>query len=146
MAFLPIVTLEEIRAAGRQPWHLDSTALKSIRYQGENPAGTPIDWSGLDLTNRDPYPVLTVHRDTGPAFTMGEPQQPWSWRKMLNRFDDCTLRRIIGPGVVAIFCEPIGHKDACGLKHPVTTTSGSILQGMAVYVLRKRLLSPCGMS
>ena len=86
---------------------MDNTALKSIRFQGENPPGTPLDWSGVDLTHSDPYPVLTVRRDKGPAFSMVEPQQPWSWRKMLNRFDDDTLTRIIGPGVTGIFCLPM---------------------------------------
>ena len=37
---LPMVTFEEIREAGRdQGWRLDHTALKSIRFQGENPPG-----------------------------------------------------------------------------------------------------------
>ena len=138
-----LVTFEEIRAAGTQDWRLDNTALKSIRFQGENPPGTPLDWSGVDLTHSDPYPVLTVRRDKGPAFSMVEPQQPWSWRKMLNRFDDDTLERIIGPGVTGVFCQPMGHPGAS-----VTTTSGSILQSMAVYVLQtltvNHRLSPCG--
>ena len=86
---------------------MDNTALKSIRFQGESPPGTPLDWSGVDLTHSDPYPVLTVRRDKGPAFSMVEPQQPWSWRMMLNRFDDDTLTRIIGPGVTGIFCQPM---------------------------------------
>ena len=38
---------------------------------------------------------------------MVEPQQPWSWRKTLSRFDDDTLTRTIGPGVTAIFCQPM---------------------------------------
>ena len=79
-----LVTFEEIRAAGKQDWRLDNTALKSIRFQGESPPGTPLDWSGVDLTHSDPHPVLTVRRDKGPAFSMDEPQQTWSWRKMLN--------------------------------------------------------------
>ena len=101
------VTFEEIRAAGTQDWRLDNKALKSIRFQGEEPEGSPIDWDGVDLTHSDPYLVLTVRRDKGPAFSMVEPQQPWSWRKMLNRFDDDTLTRIIGPGVTGIFCLPM---------------------------------------
>ena len=101
------MTVEEIRAAGHQDWKLDNTALKSIRFQGEDPPGFPLDWAGVDLTNKDPYFVLTVKRDKGPAFSMVEPQQPWSWRKFLNRFDDHTLTRIIGPGVTGIFCLPI---------------------------------------
>ncbi len=104
-----VATFEDIRAVGKQDWRLDNTALKSIRFQGENPPGTPLDWSGVDLTHGDNYPVLTVTRAKGPAFSMGEPQQPWSWRKMLNRFDDVNLRRIIGLGVTAIFCQPMGN-------------------------------------
>ena len=102
-----IATREDIRAAGTQDWHLDNTALKSIRFQGEEPEGTPIDWDGVDLTHSDPYFVLTLRRGKGPAFSMVEPQQPWSWRMMLNRFDDDTLTRIIGPGVTGIFCQPM---------------------------------------
>ena len=98
------VTFEEIRAAGKQDWRSDNTALKSIRFQTES---IRLDWSGVDLTHSDPYLVLTVRRDKGPAFSMVEPQQPWSWRKMLNRFDDHTLTRIIGPGVTGIFCLPM---------------------------------------
>ena len=48
----------------------------------------------------------------GPAFSMVEPQQPWPWRKMLNRFDDDALTRTIGPGVAGIFCQPMGHPGA----------------------------------
>ena len=59
------MTFEEIRAAGEQDWRLDNTALKSIRFQGESPPGTPLDWSGVDLTHSDPCPVLTVRRDKG---------------------------------------------------------------------------------
>ena len=53
----------------------------------------------------------------GPAFSMVEPQQPWSWRKMLDRFDDDTLTRIIGPGVTGIFCQPMGHPGASSDNH-----------------------------
>ena len=111
------MTVEEIRAAGHQDWKLDNTALKSIRFQGEDPEGTPIDWGGVDLTHSDPYLVLTLRRGKGPAFEMVEPQQPWSWRKMLNRFDDATLTRIIGPGITGIFCKPMGNPLAPSYDH-----------------------------
>ena len=137
-----LVTFAEIRAAGKQDWRLDNTALKSIRFQGENPPGTPLDWSGVDLTHSDNYPVLTVTRAKGPAFSMGEPQQPWSWRKMLNRFDDDTLERIIGPGVVGIFCQPMGQPEASGYDHKREHFAKK--QSVAVYLLRQMLLSPCG--
>ena len=58
-----LVTYDDIRAAGTQPWQLDNAALQSIRFQGESPPGTPLDWSGVDLTHSDPCPVLTVRRD-----------------------------------------------------------------------------------
>ena len=102
-----LVTFEELRAAGKQDWRLDNTALKSIRFQGESSPGTPLDWAGVDLTHSDPCLVLTVRRDKGPASEIVEPQQPWSWRKFLNRFDDDLLTRIIGPGVTGIFCQPM---------------------------------------
>ena len=60
-----IANFEGIRAAGKQDWRLDNTALKSIRFQGESPPGTPIDWAGVDLTHSDPYLVMTVRRDKG---------------------------------------------------------------------------------
>ena len=100
-----LVTFEEIRAAGHQDWQLDNTALKTIRSQGEVPPF--LHWSGVDLTHSDPYPVLTLERGNGPEFELVEPQQEWSWRRMLNRFDDVNLRRTIGPGVTAIFCQPM---------------------------------------
>ena len=95
---------------------MDNTALKSIRFQGESSPGTPLDWKGVDLTHRDPYWVLTCRRGVGPAFEMVEPQQPWSWRKMLNRFDDDLLTRIIGPGVTGIFCQPMQVWDHHGCR------------------------------
>ena len=128
-----LVNFEEIRAAGKQDWRLDNTALKSIRFQGESPPGTPLDWSGVDLTHSDPYPVLTVRRDKGPAFSMVEPQQPWSWRKMLNRFDDDTLTRIIGPGVTGIFCQPMLCLKRISDQCTLVETSYD----------HKRCLSPC---
>ena len=102
-----LVTEDDIRRSGRQHYSLDNTALKSFRFEGENPPGTPTDWSGVDLTYRDPCFVLTCKRDRGPAFEIVEPRQPWSWRKMLTRLDDATLTRTIGPGVTAIFCQPM---------------------------------------
>ena len=60
-----MVDFDEIRAAGKQDWRLDNTAMKSIRFQGESPPGTPLDRSGVDLTHSDPCPVLTVRRDKG---------------------------------------------------------------------------------
>ena len=95
---------------------MDNIALKSIRFQGESPPGTPLDWKGVDLTHRDPYWVLTCRRGVGPAFEMVEPQRAWSWRKMLNRFDDDTLTRIIGPGVTGIFCQPMQVWDHHGCR------------------------------
>ena len=87
-----LVTFEEIRAAGEQDLRLDNTALKSIRFQGESPPGIPLGWSGVGLTHSGPCPVLTVRRDKkGPASEMVEPQQPWTWRKLLNRFEDARL-------------------------------------------------------
>ena len=105
-----LVTFEEIRAAGEQDWRLDNTALKTIRSQGEVPQF--LHWSGVDLTHSDPFPVLRVRRGKGPAFSMVEPQQQWSWRKMLNRFDDATLKRIIGSGVAGILCQPMSIPGA----------------------------------
>ena len=110
-----LVTFEEIRAAGEQDWRLDNTALKTIRSQGEVPPF--LHWSGVDLTHSDPYLVLTMERGNGPEFELVEPQQEWSWRRMLNRFDDVNLRRIIGPGITGIFCKPMGNPLARSFDH-----------------------------
>ena len=123
------VTVEEIRAAGTQGWRLDNTALKSIRFQGESSPGTPLDWKGVDLTHRDPYWVLTCRRGVGPAFEMVEPQRPWSWRKMLNRFDDDTLKRIIGPGVTGIFCQPMLSLEPISDRITLVRTSYDHMRG-----------------
>ena len=112
-----LVTKDEIRVSGTQPWQLDNTALKGIRFQGESPPGTQSDRSGVDLTHSDPYYVLTIKRDRGPAFEMVEPRLEWSWKKMLNRLDDATLERVIGPGVTSIFCKPIGKPGASSYDH-----------------------------
>ena len=43
-----------------------------------------------------------------PHFQWLNHKKPWSWRKMLNRFDDAmVMARIIGPGVTGIFCQPM---------------------------------------
>ena len=96
---------------------MDNTALKSFRFERENPPGTPTDWSGVDLTHRDPCLVLRLKRTKGPAFEMVEPRQEWSWKRMLNRLDDATLERVIGPGVTSIFCKPIGKPGASSYDH-----------------------------
>ena len=110
-----LVTFEEIRAAGHQDWRLDNTALMTIRSQGEVPP--VLHWSGVELTHSDPYLVLTMERGNGPEFELVEPQQEWSWRRMLNRFDDVNLRRIIGPGITGIFCKPMGNPLARSFDH-----------------------------
>ena len=110
-----LVTYADIRAAGHPDWRLDNTALKTIRYQGEPPPF--LHWSGVDLTHSDPYLVLTLERGNGPEFELVEPQQEWSWRRMLNRFDDVNLRRIIGPGITGIFYKPMGNPLARSYDH-----------------------------
>ena len=41
------------------------------------------------------------------AYELREPEQPWSWRRMLNGMSDATLERVVGPGIVGIRCQPI---------------------------------------
>ena len=36
---------------------------------------------------------------------------------MLNRLDDATLERVIGPGVTSIFCQPMGKPGASSYDH-----------------------------
>ena len=55
---LIVVTKEEIRRAGTQPWKLNNTALKSIRDSNELPVGVPIVW-GIDLFESGEYEIWT---------------------------------------------------------------------------------------
>ena len=36
-----------------------------------------------------------------------EPEQPWSWRRVLNGMRPETLERVVGPGIIGICCKPI---------------------------------------
>ena len=107
---MAVVTFDDIRA-GPPPhaWALNNTALKSIRDCGEDPPGYPniAPGYGKELFDRDPFPIQTLQRTTGPAFELVGPEQPWSWRGMLNCFDDETLRRLVGPGITGICCMPL---------------------------------------
>ena len=117
-----LVTFAEIRAAGALQRSANRASEVGVHPAnrasevGVHPSQT-IPGRQVPPPHSDNYPVLTVTRAKGPAFSMGEPQQPWSWRKMLNRFDDDTLERIIGPGVVGIFCQPMGQPEASSYDH-----------------------------
>ena len=107
---MAVVTFDDIRA-GPPPhaWELNNTALKSIRSCGEDPPGYPSipEGYGKELFDRDPFPIHTLQRTKGMAFELVEPEQPWSWRGMLQGFDDETLRRLVGPGITGICCMPL---------------------------------------
>jgi hypothetical protein len=107
---MAVVTFDDIRA-GPPPhaWALNNTALKSIRSCGEDPPGYPSIpvGHGKELFDRDPFPIHTLQRTKGMAFELVDPEQPWSWRGMLNCFDDETLRRLVGPGITGICCMPL---------------------------------------
>ena len=85
-------TLEDVIHEGAQPWQLNNAALKSIRDTNENPPGWPsVSWdhegcgyAGVELFDHDPYPIKTLRRTTGMHYELTDPEQPWSWRKMLN--------------------------------------------------------------
>ena len=49
-AEVAIVSMEDIRTSGDQPWKLNNTALKYLRDAHEMPRGTPT-LRGLDLIN-----------------------------------------------------------------------------------------------
>lgn len=103
----------EIRAAGRQPSHLNSTALKTLRDSNESPPGWPVNQEGVIIydfhqgIDQDPLMIKTLQRSTGVAYSLGDPEQPWSWRKFLNQMQDDTLKHVIGTGVVSVSCAPI---------------------------------------
>ena len=107
------VGMDEIRAAGRQPSHLNSTALKTFRDSSESPPGWPQNQEGViiyDLhqgIDKDPLMIKTLQRSTGVAYSLGDPEQPWSWRKFLNQMQDETLKRVVGTGIVSVSCAPI---------------------------------------
>ena len=100
------VTKEQIRSSGEQAWHLNSTALKSIRDTHEDLAGTP-STDSVDLFDNDPFDIFTVKRSKGTAYELTEPKQPWSWLKFLNALSDDTLQDVVGDGVVGFVCMPI---------------------------------------
>ena len=103
--------MADVRASGQQAWSLNSTALKHIRDTGEDPPGIPIldpgGLDGLDLFDRDPFPIMTLKRSTGMHYELVPPLQPWSWRRMLNAMTDATLKQVVGPGIIGISCEPL---------------------------------------
>ena len=72
-----VVTQADIRGAGRQDWHLNNTALKSIRDTHERPLGVPCV-EKIDLFDCEDYPILTLVRGAGEAYTLKEPCTPWS--------------------------------------------------------------------
>ena len=102
-----VVTVEEIRGSGKQPWALNDTALKSIRDTHEKPRGFPMV-DKVDLTQMYTYEVLTLNRIKNENYEMVEPWQPWSWRKMLNGLADELLANIVGDGIKSFWCAPIG--------------------------------------
>ena len=91
----PVVTIEEIRGSGEQPWHLNNTALKNIRAQAESPAGWP-NCRRFPLFDMDPLPIRKVIRTRGPTFTLDGPVCEWSWRKMLNGLKKPELEQLVG--------------------------------------------------
>ena len=103
---MAVVSVADLRACPKQAWKLNSTALKSIRESGEDPPGHPVmqPGYGLELFDLDPFPIATLKRTTGMHYELTEPQQPWSWRGMLNGMNDATLERVVGPGITGICC------------------------------------------
>ena len=105
-AEVAIVSMEEIRASGHQPWKLNNTALKYLRDAHEMPRGTPT-LEGLDLTS-DEVMIKTLVELGGQAYSFRAPLQPWSWRKMLNGMNDENLRKAVGDsGVERVFIAPL---------------------------------------
>ena len=87
------------------PWVMHNTALKTIRDQNED-NGSPKVW-GVDLTQCETYPIMTLVRGEQEMYTLTEPWTPWSWRKMLHALNDKSLEQVVGTGIVRITCEPI---------------------------------------
>ena len=103
---MSVVTTKDIRDSGSQPWHLNNTALKSIRDSNEYPRGFP-SVEKVDLFETDPFYILTLKKLPKTEYEMMLPWQPWSWRKFLNAFTDDTLEDIVGGGVTEFVCMPI---------------------------------------
>ena len=99
-AKVAIVSMEEIRASGHQPWKLNNTALKYLRDAHEMPRGTPT-LEGLEVM------IKTLVELGGQAYSFSDPLQRWSWRKMLNGMSEANLRKAVGDsGVERVFIAP----------------------------------------
>ena len=101
-----VVTKEEIRSSGKQAFPLNNTALKSIRDTHEDPPGHPTVRS-VELFDHESFQIKTLRRGKGMDYSLVDPEQPWSWRRMLNAFGDDTLQKIVGDGITNISCKPI---------------------------------------
>ena len=102
-AFNAVVTMEQIRASGTQPWKLNNTALKWLRDTHENPPGIPTV-PELDLTSQEEIMIQTLVEPGGQDYSFTAPLQPWSWQKMLNGFNEENLRKAVGDAGVGRFC------------------------------------------
>ena len=93
-----------------QPWKLNNTALKSIRFSNEDCPGCPRrdmpKW-GVSLFSSDTVQVHTLQRGDKTDYELVEPFQPWSWKKMFRSFDEDTRNKIIGDGITDICFGPL---------------------------------------
>ncbi|MCP4244246.1 MAG: hypothetical protein GY772_27180, partial [bacterium] len=99
-------TLDDIRfeaPRAHQPFALNNTALKWLRFLDEAPEGNPtIGERPVDLgePNMD---IGVLLRGRGPAFCWQPGAvQPWSWRLFVLSLDEETQRTIIGDGIVRL--------------------------------------------
>ena len=71
-AFNAVVTMEQIRASGTQPWKLNNTALKWLRDTHENPPGIPTV-PELDLTSQEEIMIQTLVEPGGQDYSFTAP-------------------------------------------------------------------------
>ena len=99
--------MEQIRDSGEQPWKLNNTALKWLRDTHENPPGIPTV-PELDLTSQEEIMIQTLVEPGGQDYSFTEPLQAWSWRKMLNGFNEENLIKAVGgTGVRRFYIAPL---------------------------------------
>jgi len=121
---MSVVTLAMIMALDDdQPWKLNNTALKSMRYSNEDCPGCPrrdIPRWGVSLFSSDTVQVHTLQRGDKTDYELVQPFQPWSWKKCSGQWTRPLGSRSLG---MASRTSVSGH---CGT---VMTTSG-ITRGM----------------
>ena len=106
----PAMSASELNSTQvRQPFMLNTVALRWIRDCHERPRGFPTHGS-VELTRRDPLPVGVLDDDsTGMQYKFKEDaRQNWSWKQMLSSLDAKSQKCILGlPWTIYVIPPPI---------------------------------------